>query len=219
MVDRAAPPQRLHQGIGETQRHQVLHGLFAEVVIDAKDIVFPKVPSDLVVDLAGRIEILPDRLLEHDARVFANDAGAGQVGGGRSEQRRQRGQVKHADVFRLFIQQGHQAGPTLFGSYVLLVMVQACREAFPDPLVEIAFRQVFPQRRCDQFDECLSLEVLARRRDNAASFAQLPVRIAVEQRGQQLALREIAGPAENDEIEGLCGYELGHSVSLPAGVF
>ena len=37
VLDATAAPQRLEQLIAETQRQQVLHGLLAEVVIDAKD--------------------------------------------------------------------------------------------------------------------------------------------------------------------------------------
>ena len=54
VVDVTADPQRLEYGVGETQGQHVLHGLFAEVVVDAVDLVLGE---DLVqggVELAGR---------------------------------------------------------------------------------------------------------------------------------------------------------------------
>ena len=38
MIDVRVVPQRLQQDVGETQRHEVLHRLLAEIVIDAEDI-------------------------------------------------------------------------------------------------------------------------------------------------------------------------------------
>ena len=40
VIDRRRVPQRLEQRIREAQREQVLHRLFAEVVVDAEDAVF-----------------------------------------------------------------------------------------------------------------------------------------------------------------------------------
>ena len=40
MIDAVAIPQRLEQAIGEAQRHDVLHRLFAQEMIDAVDLIF-----------------------------------------------------------------------------------------------------------------------------------------------------------------------------------
>ena len=40
VVDVAAVPDRLEDSVGEAERHDVLHGLFAEIVIDAVDLLF-----------------------------------------------------------------------------------------------------------------------------------------------------------------------------------
>ena len=37
VVDMRVVPQRLEQGVGEAQRHQVLHRFLAEIVVDAED--------------------------------------------------------------------------------------------------------------------------------------------------------------------------------------
>ena len=38
VVDVVAVPDRLEEGVGEPQRHEVLDGLLAEVVVDAEDL-------------------------------------------------------------------------------------------------------------------------------------------------------------------------------------
>ena len=49
-------------------KHQnILHRLFAEIVIDAEDLVLVKDGVDLVIQLARRIEIVAERLLNHHA--------------------------------------------------------------------------------------------------------------------------------------------------------
>ena len=40
VVDRRCVPQRLEQRVREPQREQVLHRLFAEIVVDAEDAIF-----------------------------------------------------------------------------------------------------------------------------------------------------------------------------------
>ena len=40
VVDVAPVPNRLKHRVGETEHHDVLHGLFAEIVIDSVDLLF-----------------------------------------------------------------------------------------------------------------------------------------------------------------------------------
>ena len=51
MVDVRGIPQRLEQGVGEAQRHQVLHRLLAEIMIDPVNVVLGKHGADSVIDL------------------------------------------------------------------------------------------------------------------------------------------------------------------------
>ena len=51
VVDVGRVPDRLEEDVGEAQRQQVLHRLFAEVVIDAVDLIFLEDLGDGVVDL------------------------------------------------------------------------------------------------------------------------------------------------------------------------
>ena len=49
------------------------------------------------------------------------------------------------------------------------------------------------------------VQILARQADDAGRVGDLPVEVAHEQRGEQLSVGEIAGAAEDDEIEGIDG--------------
>ena len=93
------------------------------------------------------------------------------------------------------------------------MVVQTFGEPAPGFRVDVV-RQVFFQRLAHEGDEVLTGQVLAGRSDDAAVRAELAVDLPVEQGRQQLAPREVAGAAENDQVEGLYGSELGHGGSL-----
>ena len=48
-----APPQRLKQHIGKTHGEQVLHRLFAQIMVDAVNLVFLKIPRNRGIDCIG----------------------------------------------------------------------------------------------------------------------------------------------------------------------
>ena len=53
MVDAACVPQRLEQPIAKAKREQVLHGLLAEIMVDAECPVLGKGGGHRVIDNAG----------------------------------------------------------------------------------------------------------------------------------------------------------------------
>ena len=55
VIDVAAVPDRLENSVGEAQSQNVLNGFFAQVVIDAVDLLFVGHPQQLLVQQAGRI--------------------------------------------------------------------------------------------------------------------------------------------------------------------
>ena len=50
MVDMGGVPERLVERVGKAQRHQVLHRLLAEIVVDAEDLLFLEDLADRVVE-------------------------------------------------------------------------------------------------------------------------------------------------------------------------
>src|SRR5690606_24065160 len=98
MVDMGGIPQRLVERVGEAQRHQVLHRLLAEIVVDAEDLAFAEIPADKIVEFARRIEIPPERLFQHDARGGRDEVVRLQVARDVAEQGGRNRQIEGADA-------------------------------------------------------------------------------------------------------------------------
>src|SRR4030081_3784225 len=67
MVDVVAVPHILEDAVRETEYQDVLHRLFAEVVIDAEDLVFVEHLVDFIVQRLGGLQIVAEGLLDDDA--------------------------------------------------------------------------------------------------------------------------------------------------------
>ncbi len=65
-------PQRLKNGVTKAQHHEVLHRLFAEVMVDPVDLALLEVLRHLVVDRLSRGEIVTQRLFEDDTGAVVN---------------------------------------------------------------------------------------------------------------------------------------------------
>ena len=68
VIDVMAIPDRLDDAVRETEDHHVLDGLFAEIVIDAVDLVFGEDLLQILVELLGGFEVVAERLFDDDAR-------------------------------------------------------------------------------------------------------------------------------------------------------
>ncbi len=85
VVHVATVPQRLQERVREPEHQDVLDGLLAQVVVDAEDLPLLEDLVHVAVELLRALEILTERLLDHDARVpleallaqAADDAGVG----------------------------------------------------------------------------------------------------------------------------------------------
>jgi hypothetical protein len=64
-----APPQRLEQRIAKAQRKQVLHRRLAQVVVDAKHLLFAENLAHRAVDGAVGRQVVAQRLFQHHAGV------------------------------------------------------------------------------------------------------------------------------------------------------
>ena len=65
MVDVVVVPHRLEQLVREPQRHHVLHGFFAEVVVDAEHRGGGKDAGDDPVQFPRTLQVVAKRLLDH----------------------------------------------------------------------------------------------------------------------------------------------------------
>ncbi len=79
MVDIFVVPDRLEDAVGEPDDHEVLDGLFAQIVVDAENLRFVEDLAGDFVDLLRRSEVSTDGL-------FNDDPGVGRRAGGRGRQ-------------------------------------------------------------------------------------------------------------------------------------
>ena len=67
VIDPVAVPDRFEQPIGEAERHDALDRVLSQKMIDPKDLVLVQRAQDAGVQLARRIQVMAERLLDHDA--------------------------------------------------------------------------------------------------------------------------------------------------------
>jgi hypothetical protein len=63
-------PDRFKEGIGKAKHQNILHGLFAQVVVDPEDLGFVKAAGEPVVQRSRRFQVIPDRFLDDHPRPF-----------------------------------------------------------------------------------------------------------------------------------------------------
>src|SRR5712691_4431205 len=68
VVDVLPVPERLEDAVRKTKDEQVLHRLFSEIMIDAKDLLLFKNFCELLVESARAFEVMAERFLDDDAR-------------------------------------------------------------------------------------------------------------------------------------------------------
>src|ERR1700722_4049784 len=108
VIDVAAVPDGLEDGIVEAEDHDVLHRLLAQVVIDAKDLVFLQHTLDVTVQRLGGLKILAERFFDDDAtpaaRVLFRQARLSQLLHDWSEKPGSRGQIEKVVAFGVALQ-------------------------------------------------------------------------------------------------------------------
>src|SRR5579864_2240702 len=59
-------PERLDKRIGKTERHEIIYGSLAQIVVNAKDLGFIKCPKQNSVQLLGCSKIMPEWFFHDD---------------------------------------------------------------------------------------------------------------------------------------------------------
>ena len=67
MIDVVAVPERLEDAIAKTEDQEILHGVFAEIVVDAIDLLLFKDVMDNFVEFPCGGEVTAERLFNDDA--------------------------------------------------------------------------------------------------------------------------------------------------------
>ncbi len=195
-----AVPHRLEQGVGETQGHQVLHRLLAEVMVDAEDRAFRKHRPDVVVDGVGACAIVADRLFNDDARAGSLQPLGAEPARNRAEEVGAGGEIEGADAF-VRPERIPKIGPAGVVHGVGSDVVEAGEEPIERLARAVVDRLEFHQRVLHAGAEDVAVEAPARHADDPGRVGELSAPLAMEQRRIELAIGEIARPAEHDQIE------------------
>ena len=81
MIDVFLIPQRFEDGIGKAHDQNILHGFFAEVVINAKNLALIEELCQSVINRARAGQIMAQRLFHNDARAWSLSRPGDQSGG------------------------------------------------------------------------------------------------------------------------------------------
>ena len=98
VLHRVAVPDRFEDRVGKAKRQEILHGLFAQVVIDPIDLGLLKVAMQQRIQGPGRMKVVSEWFLDHDADPAATleECGAVQSFNGAGHGGRRQGQVEHS---------------------------------------------------------------------------------------------------------------------------
>ena len=88
-------PQRLKHHVGKAQRQQVLQRFFAQIMVDAVDLVFLIECAHGGIDFLRRFQVGAQRFFQHHAHFAAVEADVGQVLANRREEFRRGGKIHH----------------------------------------------------------------------------------------------------------------------------
>ena len=64
VIDIIVVPQRFEEAVAEAERHDVLDGLFAEIVIDSVDLILVQACANLAIERVRRFQVVAERLLD-----------------------------------------------------------------------------------------------------------------------------------------------------------
>ena len=135
-LDVRCPPQRLEDGIAKAQHHQVLHGFFAQVMVDPVNLWLVEILGHLLVDGACRGQVGAQGFFKHHPRLRIHQAGAVQMRTNLAEQTRRGGQIKHPQAWRVAYR--FQSGIGRCGADIHAHIHQALQKALPSALVKTA---------------------------------------------------------------------------------
>ncbi len=206
-VNVVAVPERLEDGIGETLHQQILDGFLAQIVIDAIDLVLLKHGAHHPVQLAGGVQVAPERFLDDDlgvkraAELAPRQTTAAEVGENGGKHGRRRGDVK--EHLHLATQAGLDRVDLRSQTNKGLLLVIAARhvagtplQARPDLRSEFTPRKLTNGRR-GQAAEFLVRNFLATETNQVEIRGQQVVEGKIIDGGDELACGQVAGGAKD----------------------
>ncbi len=203
MVDVTAIPDGLEDGVIEAEHHDVLHRLFAQVVIDAINLVFRQYRFNVPVQSLGRVEVVPKGFFNHDpppaSRVLVGQSRLPQLLHDGSKELRRRGQVEQivalGAVFAVHAGQlgGESRISGWIGEFAALVI-----KPLGEPLKVFGAPVFGMQKTGDLIAKLVASQVVERDAHDGKSLGQQFGLDQVIKGRDELALGQVAGSAEQN---------------------
>ena len=191
--DRVAIPDPFEERVAETEDEEVLNRLLAHVVVDAEDALLGNDVVQRLVELLGRLQVVTERLLDDDRRAV-DQSGRLDAFDERRECRRRHREVRDAPIERARRRERREI-PVGRERHE----VQALCERREDVLLQRRPRELL-DRRFGEVAKALIVPVERCGADDLALLRQQLLAVEVVERGDQLALRKVAGGADDDDV-------------------
>ncbi len=178
-------------------------------MVDAESLRLREHLSDLFDDGVRRVQVVPDRLFQHDARLIGDQPGGAEGLADRTIQIRRGGEVEHPDPAG--VQHGGELVPVgIRRRRINRHVVQPGQKTLHGGRIEGGGLDMLPQRLGGAVTELVVGQAGASGADDAGFGRHLPVAEPVIQCGQQFSQCQVAGGAEHDAIEDGNGNDLRH---------
>jgi hypothetical protein len=207
VVDEVVVPDRLEDPVGEAERDDVLDALLAQVVVDAEHVALGEHGGDQLLELAGRVQVVAERLLDHHPReppvpATATQAGLADAADGVGEQLGDERQVVQAVAVGavLAVEAVQQVADAPVGVGVgrgAGDVVQPAGERLPDLLLDGLGAGELLDRLAHVGPVLLVGVLAAAGADEGEVLRQQPVQLQVVEGGDDLAVGQVAGAAEH----------------------
>ena len=204
VVDVIAVPDRLEDGVGEAQNQKVLHCLFAEVMVDAIDLVLGELAVDRLVQSLGAGLVGAEGFFHNQmprAAVVAGQAARAQVGDSRCVELGRGGQVVNARARTarfVFVEQRLEPAKVFRFLQVARQIEDRLGERVPTCAVE-PVAGMLGGRRGQLLSPHLVREFRARESDDSRISRQPALAMKLVERRHQLPPGQIARGTEDDE--------------------
>src|SRR5260370_12878844 len=213
VVDVIAIPERLDDVVGKTENQNVLDGLFARVVISAVDLICGECVLWFYFERASGLQIVAKGLFDDDggpvAALFLGEAGLTELFRDGGEESRSHSEVEKlvATGVVLVIGVGDLLREALVSLRVLKITFDVINAlGKPGPGCRVDFGGgIFGDFLGEGFSKALGVEVLAGEADDGKVLGDDSAGGEIAECGDELALGQVAGGAEDDHDAG-SGY-------------
>jgi hypothetical protein len=202
VVDDLAAPGPLDHRVGEPEDQDVLHRLLAEVMVDPEHLRLVENSARDAVELARACQVMADRLLNHDPRLFPEPRLADPLDDRRKGRGRRRAiEEPPAPGAKVGVEGEEALAQRPEGLWVVERrgdVGKLSSERLPASVVKPVAGELLDPA-AGPLAEVRVVEAAAARADDRVALRQQPLVGQVVEGREQLAARQIAGRAEDDD--------------------